>query len=86
MSHAVDAQKPRDPGQVPTILLFDAPDHTYIGLVDGQWWRWPAERHGWRKRVACSEHDSYGRPQFDERRALLGWRLSGVRVPDTRPE
>jgi len=60
------------------ILLFDGPDLTYVGLVDGRWWRWPAEKHGWRKRQPCSEHDSYGRPQFDERKASLGWRLSGV--------
>jgi hypothetical protein len=63
------------------ILVYVHPDgETYVAsLDDGEtWWRWPAEAHGWQRRVRCPEAMADACSELEPRLATLALRLSGV--------
>jgi hypothetical protein len=60
-------------------VIYAHPDgETYVGCVDGQWLRWPAERQGWQRRERCSEATADACWELEPRLAALALLLSGV--------
>jgi hypothetical protein len=59
------------------VVFFDPDGRHYLATIDGQWWRWPAERGGWARREPCKEHEGYEEaPPTLARLALL---MTGAR-------
>jgi hypothetical protein len=52
-----------------------------VDVISG-WWRWPAERHGWRQRVRCSEATAEAALELPPALGRLALRLSGVPTDD----
>lgn len=50
----------------------------YVGLFGRDWWRWPAERDGWRSRTRYTPRDDEDLDELSGRLAYLALRLSGV--------
>ena len=60
--------------------LYNDPDGVhYVGLVGSRWYRWPAERDGWKRRAPCDPPELAGSFPLDARLAKLAAQLSGVR-------
>lgn len=49
----------------------------YCGLVDGEWYRWPAVADGWFQRRRCREAQAEGGEELEPRLARLAVMLSG---------
>lgn len=60
------------------IVYAHADGVTYVACdEDGQYWRWPAERGGWARRVRCTEHAADPDREYEPFHATLALRLSG---------
>jgi hypothetical protein len=60
-------------------VVYAHPDgDTYVARIDGAWLRWPAERHGWARRVACPEATADDCWELEPRLGALALLLSGV--------
>jgi hypothetical protein len=66
----------------PPDVIYVHPDGaTYLARFeddDDIWWRWPAEAHGWQRRVRCPEAMADACSELEPRLAWLALRLSGV--------
>jgi hypothetical protein len=75
-----------DPMTPPDVVYAHQDGATYVARFDeddDQWFRWPAEAHGWRRRVRCSEATADEAEELPPRLAELALRLSGVPTDDT---
>jgi hypothetical protein len=60
-------------------IVYTHPDgETYVAIIGEQWWRWPAEEHGWQRRLACTEAMAAACWELSPRLARLALRLSGA--------
>lgn len=65
----------------PDALVYADPDgRHYVALLGSDWFRWPAEAHGWRSRTRCSATLADDCEELAPRLGLLALRLSGVEV------
>jgi hypothetical protein len=61
------------------LLVFDdVATHHYVAYVDEQWWRWPAERGGWRDRKRVGAGYVAACYELAPANAVLALKLSGV--------
>lgn len=63
------------------VVVFADPDGKhYVACFgeDRRWYRWPAERHGWRSRTSCSESLAEQCEELPPTLARLALVLSGV--------
>jgi hypothetical protein len=62
------------------LVLADPDGKHYVGLVgdSGQWFKWPAEAHGWRARTRVEPSYAERCREVEHPFSMLAVRLSGV--------